>query len=52
MKGIILTASAILFLSGKVPDNGFYLVNGKIIKQENSELIVTVKNNKVTVKAK
>jgi hypothetical protein len=38
-------------LSGTVPDRGFKIVNNQIQPQEGSQLIVTVNNNFVTVRA-
>lgn len=47
-----LALITILVLSGTVKDKGYNLVDGQIVTQTDSQLIVTVDQNLVTVKAK
>lgn len=52
MKKLLVIYSGVLILSGYVPDRGYVIVNGKIQIQQNTDLIVKVDKNKVTVTAK
>ncbi len=52
MKHILILLVAYLHLSGHVSDKGFSIVNNKVKINKDTQLIVLVKSNIVTVKAK